>query len=113
MLFSYNFNKTGKILKRLFSVTSAVLRHDGNKEDFVDRSSHRRCSVKKDVLRNFSKFTRKHMSQSLFFLNKVQALYRTIYTCVQKVNKYVRVAINSFGGNGRMLKSHIIIIIII
>ena len=67
MLFSYNFNKTGKILKRLFSITSAVLRHDGNKEDFVDRSSHRRCSVRKDGLRNFSKFTRKHMSQSLFF----------------------------------------------
>ena len=34
------------------------------------RSSHRRCSVKKDVLRNFAKFTGKHLCQSLFF-NKV------------------------------------------
>ena len=34
------------------------------------RSSHRRCSVRKAVLRNFAKFTRKHLCQSLFF-NKV------------------------------------------
>ena len=31
------------------------------------RSSHRTCSVKKLVLRNFAKFTRKHLCQSLFF----------------------------------------------
>ena len=34
------------------------------------RSSHQRCSVKKDVLRNFAKITGKHLCQSLFF-NKV------------------------------------------
>ena len=34
------------------------------------RSSHQRCSMQKDVLRNFIKFTRKHQCQSLFF-NKV------------------------------------------
>ena len=34
------------------------------------RSSHQRCSVKKGVLRNFAKFTGKHLCQSLFF-NKV------------------------------------------
>ena len=39
----------------------------------VDRSSHRRCSVKKGVLRNFTKFTAKHLCQSLFF-NKVAGL---------------------------------------
>ena len=37
------------------------------------RSSHWRCSVKKDVLENFTKFTRKHLYQSLF-LNKVAGL---------------------------------------
>ena len=37
------------------------------------RSSHWRCSVTKDVLRNFSKFTGKHMCQLLFF-NKVAGL---------------------------------------
>ena len=36
-------------------------------------SSHRRCSVRKGVLRNFPKFTGKHLCQSLF-LNKVAAL---------------------------------------
>ena len=30
-------------------------------------SSHRRCSVSKCVLRNFAKFTGKHLRQSLFF----------------------------------------------
>ena len=30
------------------------------------RSSHRRCSVKKGVLRNFAKFTGKHLCQRLF-----------------------------------------------
>ena len=36
-----------------------------------DRSSHQRCSVRKVVLRNFLKFTGKHLCQSLFF-NKVK-----------------------------------------
>ena len=37
------------------------------------RSSHQRCFVKKDVLRNFAIFTGKHLCQSLFF-NKVTGL---------------------------------------
>ena len=37
------------------------------------RSSHRRYSVRKGVLRNFAKFTGKHLCQSLFF-NKVAGL---------------------------------------
>ena len=37
------------------------------------RSSHQRCSIKKGVLRNFAKFTEKHLCQSLF-LNKVSGL---------------------------------------
>ena len=36
------------------------------------RSSHQRCSMKKGVLRNFAKFTGKHLYQSLF-LTKLQA----------------------------------------
>ena len=34
------------------------------------RNSHQRCSVRKRVLRNFAKFTGKHLCQSLFFNNK-------------------------------------------
>ena len=37
------------------------------------RSSHQRCSMKKGVLRNFTKFTGKHLCQSLLF-NKVAGL---------------------------------------
>ena len=37
------------------------------------RSSHQRCSIWKGVLRNFIKFTGKHLCQSLFF-NKVAGL---------------------------------------
>ena len=40
------------------------------------RSSHKRCSRKKGVLRNFPKFTGKHLCQSLFF-NKVAGLRPT------------------------------------
>ena len=37
------------------------------------KSSHRRCSIKKVVLKNFAKFTEKHLYQSLFF-NEVAGL---------------------------------------
>ena len=36
----------------------------------INKSSHRICSVRKGVLRNFAKFTGKHLCHSLFF-NKV------------------------------------------
>ena len=37
------------------------------------RSSHRRCSVRKSVLRNFAKSTGKYLCQSFFF-NKIEGL---------------------------------------
>ena len=37
------------------------------------RSSHQRCSIKKSVFRDFAKFTRKYLCQSLY-LNKVTGL---------------------------------------
>ena len=37
------------------------------------RSSHQRCSVRKGALRNFPKFTEKHLCQRLFF-NKAESL---------------------------------------
>ena len=36
------------------------------------RSSHRRCFIEKDALKNFTKFTGKHLCQSLFLI-KLQA----------------------------------------
>ena len=40
------------------------------------RSSHRRCSVNKTVLRNFAKFTGKHLCQSLFLLKLQTSVLR-------------------------------------
>ena len=37
---------------------------------YIFRSSHQRCSMKKDILKNFAKSTGKHLRQTLFF-NKV------------------------------------------
>ena len=37
------------------------------------RNNHQRCSVRKGVLKNFEKFTGKHLCQSLLF-NKIEAL---------------------------------------
>ena len=37
------------------------------------RSNHKRCSIRRGVLKNFAKFTGKHLCQSLFF-NKVAGL---------------------------------------
>ena len=37
------------------------------------RRSHQRCSVRKGVFKNFAKFTKKYLSQNLFF-NKVSGL---------------------------------------
>ena len=42
----------------------------------ISRSSHWRCSNEKGVLRNLTKFTGKHLCQSLFF-NKVAGLRPT------------------------------------
>ena len=39
----------------------------------IDRSSYRRCSMKKGVLENFAKFIGKHLYQNIFFLIKLQA----------------------------------------
>ena len=39
----------------------------------LETSSHQRCSIMKGVLRNFAKFTGKHLCQNLIF-NKVAGL---------------------------------------
>ena len=47
------------------------------------RSSHRGCSIKLGVLKNFAKFTRKYLCQRLFF-NKKQ-----VQPCKLYNNKYM------------------------
>ena len=59
-------------------MTSTVLMEMSMSEFEIlrDRSSRQRCSIKKGVLRNFTKFTGKHLCQSLLF-NKVAGLRPT------------------------------------
>ena len=52
------------------------------------RSSHRRCSVRKGVLRNFAKFIGKHLCQGLFF-NEVAV--SGLYHIAEQINGLVSV----------------------
>ena len=45
----------------------------------INRSRHWRCCVKKDVLRNFTKFTGKHLYQSLFFNRPATLLKKKLW----------------------------------
>ena len=57
------------IINRCFKRTTLQL----TKQQTTTRSSQQRCSMKKSVLGNSTKFTRKHLYQSLF-VNKVAGL---------------------------------------
>ena len=65
------------------SLLQMLLRIELSWEKVLIRSSHRRCSIKEGVLRNFSKFTGKHLCQSLFF-NKVAGSCRHEATLLKK-----------------------------
>ena len=57
------------------------------------RSSHRRCSVRKSVLRNFVKYSGKHLCQNPFFskfFSKKQTLAQ-VFSC-----KFCRISKNTF-----------------
>ena len=47
----------------------------------IPRSSHQRCSVRKSVLRNFTKFTGKHLCQSLFFNKVKKEMLAQVFSC--------------------------------
>ena len=65
----YSHNKNEKWIQ-----CSALCQQWLNEPVFLHfRSSHWRCSIKKGILRNFTKFTGKHLCKSLFF-NKVAGL---------------------------------------
>ena len=68
----------------------------------TSRSSHRRCSVRKGVLKNLAKFTRKHQCQGLFF-NRVFIKKETLaqaFFC-----EFCEISKNTFSQNtsGRLL----------
>ena len=63
-------NPTVKKLEKTLTVKLAIKIPKRLRASFsmlLFRRSHQRCSVSKGVLRNFEKFTGKHLCQSLFF----------------------------------------------
>ena len=60
------------------SVSSNYQKSSENLWSLNGKSSHRGCSVRKDVLRSFANFTGKHLCQSFFF-NKVAGLQHLLY----------------------------------
>ena len=49
-----------------------------------DRSSHQSCSIKKGVPRNFTKFTGKHLCQSLFFKKTLAQVFSCEFCEISK-----------------------------
>ena len=59
--------------KTLTLFYSSMMRFSDVFKGYKKRSSHQRCSMKKVVIKNFAKFTGKHLFQGLIF-NKVAGL---------------------------------------
>ena len=79
-------------------------------KSYIGRSSHRRCSVGKGVLRNFTKFTGKHLCQSLYFnYFKIETLAQVFFCEFCEISK------NTFLQNtsGRLLLYRVVSIIYI
>ena len=53
------------------------------------RSTQRRCSVKRGVIKNFAKFTGKHLCQSLFLIKK--ETLAQIFSC-----EFCKICMNTF-----------------
>ena len=72
----------------------------------LDRSSHRRCSVRKDVLRNFAKLTGKHLCQGLFMSGPKAGIFiknRLWHRCFPvKFAKFLRTTFSQ-NTSGRLL----------
>ena len=47
----------------------------------IIRNSHQKCSMKKGVLRNFTKFTGKHLCQSLFLIRLQKETLAQVFSC--------------------------------
>ena len=75
----YIYNSEGNIAKNKKIITQEI-QYEINSEykHFIFRSSHQRCSLEKGVLWTFTKFTGKHLYQSLFF-SKVEGLLLHIH----------------------------------
>ena len=76
------------------------------KPQHLGRSSHRRCSLRKDVLRNFAKFTGKHLFQRLFFKKESLAQVFSCEFCEISKNTFFTEHLQATASNlGRKFKS--------
>ena len=72
--YSFNWKNKNQIYSHMFFYIATTTGNAYMAQKIpMYRSSHRRCSVRKSVVRNFAKFTGKHLCQSLFF-NKVAGM---------------------------------------
>ena len=83
------------------------------------RSSHHRCSLKKVVLRDFTKFTGKHLGQSLFFYKVVGLRPATLlkkrlwHRCFSvKFMKFLRTPLLQNTSGRLLLREDIVLIIL-
>ena len=80
-----------KCTKSVKSTHDEVLfvKNTGSSQSY--KNSHRRCSVRKGVLRNLAKFTGKHLCQSLFFNQRLfiknETLAQVFFCEVCKISK--------------------------
>ena len=81
-------NRKSRIAQALFRIKGMYIEWNYHSSYFINwtnqlpwnhKSSHQKCSVKNDVVRNFATFTGKHLCQRLFF-NKVAGL-RLVFSC--------------------------------
>ena len=72
--YSFNWKNKNQIYSHMFFYIATTIGNAYMTQKIpMYRSSHRRCSVRKSVVRNFAKFTGKHLCQTLFF-NKVSGM---------------------------------------
>ena len=63
----------------------------------ISRSSHQRCSLRKGVLRNFAKFTGKHLCRSLFLIKLPACNFITEVTLAQVFSReFCKISKNTF-----------------
>ena len=84
LTFAYNGLDSDKKMDVVFKILALAMNLYENFREATFRISKRKCSVRKDVLRNFAKFTGKHLCKSLFFnevFNEVSLKKRLWHRC--------------------------------
>ena len=70
--------QTERLRKKIETKFKMLVIKEKESTRIIDKSSHHRWSMKKGVLRNFAKFTGKHLCQSLFFKKETLA---QVFSC--------------------------------